>query len=51
MTNQPCPCRPYTLARLYGGPKLDDSLLPSPEELTDLPDDLGSDHAETDEEP
>jgi len=40
----------FPLAHQSGPLELDDSLLPSPEELTDLPDDLGTDFAELDEE-
>ena len=45
-----CLCRPCILACQYAPLETDDDLLPTPEELGDLPDGLGTDHAELDEE-
>jgi hypothetical protein len=49
MTALLCQCRTCQMQHRYGAPESDD-LLPSPEELTDLPDDLGTDCGELDEE-
>jgi hypothetical protein len=49
MSEQPCNCRPCRLRRSVEEADQDD-LLPQADELADLPDDLGADYGETDQD-